>query len=110
MPTMAMVAALSAAHLGAILFPVALRRLYIVRDDDRAGDGAMNGLIGRTQVAGIEAIVLSPQCGDFNEDLRNFDINALRAALRIQLAPRDVTRFLGTSVRTGIRDEADTPP
>jgi hypothetical protein len=97
-------------HLAAMLFPGTLRRLYIVRDDDRAGDGAMNGLIDRTQPAGIEAIVLSPQCGDFNEDLRNFDINALRAALRIQLAPEDVVRFLSTSVRTGIWDEVGTPP
>jgi hypothetical protein len=70
----------------------------------------MNGLIGRTQVAGIEAIVLSPQCGDFNEDLRNFDVNALRAALRIQLAPGDVVRFLSTRVCTGAGDEAGTPP
>ena len=37
-------------------------------------------------MAEIEAIALSPQLGDFNEDLRNFDINALRAALRIQFA------------------------
>jgi hypothetical protein len=109
-PDMPMVAALSAAHLRAILFPATLRRLYIVRDDDQAGDGAMKGLIDRTQVAGIEAIVLSPQCGDFNEDLRNSDINALRAALRIQLAPEDVVRFLSTSVWTGTGDEAGTPP
>jgi hypothetical protein len=27
--------------------------------------------------------------GDFNEDLRGFGLDALRAALRIQLAPRD---------------------
>lgn len=94
MPSMAMVAALSAAHLAAILFPATLRRLYIVRDDDRAGDGAVAGLFDRAQSAGIEAMVLSPQCGDFNEDLRNFDINALRAALRIQLALEDVGRFL----------------
>ena len=51
-------------------------------------------------------MVLSPQCGDFNEDLRNFDINALRAALRIQLAPEDVARFLSTRVSTGTGDEA----
>ena len=50
------------------------------------------------QSAGIEAMVLSPQCGDFNEDLRNFDINALRAALRFQLTPEDVGRFLSTGV------------
>src|SRR6266481_3961476 len=44
MPTMPMVAALSAAHLAAILFPVTLRRLYVARDDDPAGDGAVAGL------------------------------------------------------------------
>jgi Toprim domain len=109
-PSMAMAAALSAAHLAAILFPAALRRLYVVRDNDSAGDGAVAGLFDRAQSAGIEAMVLSPQCGDFNEDLRNFDINALRAALRIQLAPEDVVRFSGTSVRTGIGDEVGTPP
>lgn len=109
LPGMAMLAALSAAHLAAILFPAALRRLYIVRDDDRAGDGAMKGLIDRTRLAGIEAMVLSPQCGDFNEDLRNFDLNALRAALRVQLVPEDVARFLSTDTRTGTGEEVAVP-
>jgi hypothetical protein len=109
MPTMATVAALSAAHLAAILFPATLRRLYIVRDDDAAGDGAVAGLFDRAQSAGIETMVLSPQCGDFNEDLRNFDINVLCAALRIQLTPEDVARFLSTRVSTGIGYEALTP-
>jgi len=98
LPSMAMIAALSAANLRAILFPAVLRRLYIVRDDDRAGDGAVAGLFDRAHAAGIEPMVLSPQCGDFNEDLRQSDINALRAALRIQLASDDVARFLSTSV------------
>jgi hypothetical protein len=106
---MAMIAALSAAHLRAILFPAVLRRLYIVRDDDPAGDGAVAGLFDRAQSAGIEAIVLSPQCEDLNEDLRHFDINALRAALRIQFAPDDVARLLSTSAWTGAGDEAGTP-
>jgi len=49
MPDMAMVAALSAAHLGAIFFPAALRRLYVVRDNDPAGDGAVQDcLTGRS--------------------------------------------------------------
>jgi len=109
MTGMPMVAALSAAHLAAILFPATLRRLYIVRDNDRAGDGAMKGLIDRTRTAGIEAVALSPQCGDFNEDLRNFDINALRAALRIQLAPGDVVRFLNTSTRAEAGNEGGSP-
>jgi hypothetical protein len=94
MPTMPMVAALSAAHLAAILFPATLRRLYIARDDDPAGDGAMASLIDRATEAGIEAIALSPRLGDFNEDLRTLGIDALRAALRVQIAPEDVARFM----------------
>ena len=94
LPHMPMVAALSAAHLAAILFPATLRRLYIVRDDDPAGDGARDNLIERANAAGIEAIVLSPVLGDFNEDLRTFGIGTLRAAVRQQLAPEDVARFL----------------
>ncbi len=94
MPTIPMVAALSAAHLAAILFPATLRRLYIARDDDPAGDGAMASLIDRANKAGIEAIALSPQLGDFNEDLRTLGIDALRAALRVQIAPEDVARFM----------------
>lgn len=95
-PRMPMAAALSAAHLAAILFPPTLRRLYIVRDDDPAGDGARDSLIERANSAGIEAIVLSPKLGDFNEDLRRIGIVALWANVRGQLAPEDVARFLAT--------------
>jgi hypothetical protein len=94
LPTMPMAAALSAAHLAAVLFPDTLRRLYIARDDDPAGDGAMATLIDRAQEAGIEAITLSPALGDFNEDLRLLGVDALRAALRAQIAPQDVARFM----------------
>jgi ABC-type branched-subunit amino acid transport system substrate-binding protein len=86
--------ALSAAHLAAILFPPILRRLYIVRDNDPAGDSARDTLIERANAAGIEAIVLSPALGDFNEDLRQLGIDALRAGVRVQLAPEDVARFM----------------
>ena len=92
-PHMAMAAALSAAHLAAILFPETLRRLYIVRDNDPAGDSARDSLVERANAAGIEAIVLSPVLEDFNEDLRRLGIDALRANLRVQLAPPDVARF-----------------
>ena len=94
LPGLPMAAALSAAHLSAILFPATLRRLYIARDDDPAGDGARDSLVERAQTAGIEAIVLSPTLGDFNEDLRTLGSGALRAAIRQQLAPEDVARFL----------------
>lgn len=94
LPCMPMVAALSAAHLSAILFPDTLRRLYIARDDDPAGDGAMATLIGRAQEAGIEAIVISPRLGDFNEDLRLLGVDALRGTSRVQIAAQDVARFM----------------
>ena len=41
-----------------------------------------------------EAIPLSPAFGDFNEDLRRLGIDALRAGVRVQLAPEDVARFM----------------
>ncbi len=101
MPTLPMNAALSAAHLSAILFPATLRRLYIVRDDDPAGDGAMESLSARAQAVGIEAVTLSPRCDDFNEDLRRLGVDALRAAVRVQIVPEDVGRFLHPDV--GVR-------
>jgi hypothetical protein len=94
LPTLPMAAALSANHLAALLLPLTLRRLYIARDADPAGDAALTALTGCAEAAGIEAIALSARLGDFNEDLRAFDIEALRAALRIQLAPQDVVRFM----------------
>ena len=81
LPDMPMAAALSAAHLAAILFPATLRRLYIARDKDPAGDGAAESLIERANAAGIEAIALSPRLGDFNEDLRALGVDALRAVV-----------------------------
>ncbi|MDX8492495.1 toprim domain-containing protein [Mesorhizobium sp. VK22B] len=94
LPSMPMIAALSAAHLSAVLFPDTLRRLYIARDNDPAGDGAMTTLVERAKSAGIEAVVLAPQLGDFNEDLRLLGLGALREALRAQIAPQDVARFM----------------
>ena len=38
--------------------------------------------------------MLSPALGDFNEDLRVLGIDALRAAIRVQIVPQDVARFM----------------
>jgi hypothetical protein len=94
LPAMPAAAALSAAHLAALLLPDTLRRLYIVRDDDSAGDGARDSLAERARAVGIEALTLSPLLGDLNEDLRLCGRDALAAAMRVQLAPEDVARFL----------------
>ena len=94
LPRMPMLAALSAAHLAAILFPLSLRRLYVVRDRDPAGDGARDSLVARAASLGIEAISLTPREGDFNDDLRRHGADALRARLKDQLHPEDVRRFM----------------
>ena len=94
LPTMPSMAGLSAAHLSAILFPRTLRRLYVARDNDPAGDRAMSMLVERASGVGIEAIVLTPRLGDFNEDLRRLGRQALGAWLRDQLAAQDIARFM----------------
>jgi hypothetical protein len=94
LPTMPMAAALSANHLAAMLLPLTLRRLYIARDNDPAGEMALTVLTECAKEAGVEALALSPRLEDFNEDLRAFGIDELRAALRVQLAPQDVVRFM----------------
>ncbi len=106
LPAMPMAAALSAAHLAALQLPPTLRRLYIARDADAAGDTAVVALTERAEAAGVEALVLSPQLGDFNEDLQGFGFDALRAAVHIQLVPQDAVRFMR---RRMVRTERSKP-
>lgn len=94
LPAMPMAAALSATHLAALLFPPDLRRLYIARDADPAGDGAVARLTKRAAARGIETLVLSPCLGDFNDDLRAHGVAALRSNLWGQLRPDDCARFM----------------
>ncbi|MDA9443357.1 DNA primase [Bradyrhizobium sp. CCBAU 51745] len=97
LPTLPMAAALSANHLSAMMLPSGLRRLYIARDADAAGDAVQAILTQRAKAVGVEAIALSPRLGDFNEDLHIFGLESLRAALRLQLVPEDALRFLHSS-------------
>ena len=101
LPAMPIAAALSANHLAALILPSTLRRLYIARDADAAGDMALVALTERAEAAGIEALALSPRRGDFNEDLCALGPGALQAALCTQLAPQDVACFMrrGTAGR-----------
>ncbi len=94
LPDMPMAACLSANHLAAMLFPPTLRVLYIARDADTAGDRAVATLTQRSRAAGIEARTLSPLLEDFNDELRTLGVHRLRAALRGQLAPEHVARFI----------------
>jgi len=95
LPDLPMVAALSAAHLAALVLPATLRRLYFACDNDAAGRAAMTALGTRCAAAGIEVLPLLPDTDDFNGDLRHSTRAAMTKALRRQLAPDDVARFLG---------------
>ena len=97
LPGMPMIAANSAAHLAAILFPATLRRLYVLRDRDPAGNRARDRLVERATSAGIEAVVLSPRLEDFNEDLRLHGSEALRTLIRPQLVHEDAGRFMAVA-------------
>lgn len=94
LPNLPMVAALSTAHLGAFDPSPGLCRLYIAVDRDEAGKLAADRLSARAEARGIEAIQLQPTRGDFNDDIREFGADAMRTALRPQLAPEDVTRLI----------------
>jgi hypothetical protein len=94
-PALPIAAGLSAAHLSAILFPSGLRRLYILRDNDAAGDFAEERLRQRCFEAGIEARVLAPLAKDLNADLCREPAETVRARMLAQLAPEDRSRFGG---------------
>lgn len=94
MPTMPMIAGLSANHLAALLLPTSLGRLYIAVDADPAGRSGMERLSRRARELGIEVLTLTPRLGDFNEDLRRLGLSSLMEVLRPQLVPQDAMRFL----------------
>lgn len=94
MPAMPVVAALSAAHLAALVFPPKLRRLYVARDNDEAGRFALERLRARSRADDIDVRAFAPRTEDFNADLLTLGPDRLRAWLAEQLAPDDVQRFL----------------
>ena len=69
-PALAGAAALAAGSLGAFSPPSGVSRLLIARDGDAEGEAAAERLAMRCAEAGIDATVLVPERGDFNDDLR----------------------------------------
>jgi hypothetical protein len=88
-------AALSSGHLGAVLLPERVQRLYIAIDRDPAGQRAAERLSARATEVGIAAQVLEPLLGDFNDDLRMSGKDALRQHLAGQIGPEDQQHLLG---------------
>ena len=92
MPALPLVAALTVNHLAAFRLPNGCERLYIAADADAAGRHGIERLSRRAQ--GILPLVLAPDLGDFNEDLRQLGPDRLIANLRTQLAAEDIPLFL----------------
>jgi hypothetical protein len=99
MPAMPMAAALPCSHLAVFRPPYTLRRLYIAQDKDPAGQQAAQKLARSALCVGIQPVLLTPTLKDFNDDLRQFGADALKVALRGQLCPEDVNRFLAIDAR-----------
>jgi hypothetical protein len=102
LPSLPVIAGLSANHLAALDLPPApgsgpgqaLLRLYVARDNDAAGLQAAHRLHERGIAADIEIRDLVPVYGDFNLDLCRLGPDSMRAHLADQLVPSDRTRFL----------------
>ncbi len=94
MPALPVAAATSANHLAGLTFPSGCRRLYIAADADAAGRHGIEHLSQRAGEAGILALTLRPQLGDFNDDLRHLGPAHLVAWLSGQLIPEDARLFL----------------
>lgn len=93
LPSLPMVAALSASHLASLVLPTGLRQFYVAQDRDNAGTRAATTLIELAGLAGIERIALTPRANDFNDDLRQFGLAEFAAWMRAQLAPEDVAHL-----------------
>jgi hypothetical protein len=98
LPSLPMIAGLSANHLAALDLPPALRRLYVARDNDAAGLRAAERLTERHQ--GIDVREIKPVHADFNLDLCRLGAIDLRARIADQLALSDRERFLSSAVRS----------
>jgi hypothetical protein len=94
MPALPVAAATSANHLAGLILPPGCRRLYIAADADAAGRHGIERLSQRAGEAGIATLVLRPQLGDFNDDLRQLGPDRLAASLGDQLVPEDARHFL----------------
>jgi len=93
LPTLPMIAALSANHLAAIDLPPSLRRLYVALDNDEAGGLAASMLRDRAAGIELEMFELRPMLADFNVDLCQLGAATMLRHLVPQLFPADRVRF-----------------
>ena len=104
LPTLPMIAALSANHLAALDLPPTLQRLYVALDNDQAGRLAASTLRDRAARAELEMFELQPMLADFNVDLCELGAATLLRHLVPQLVPADRVRFAPDAVEGDARE------
>ncbi len=87
LPDASCVAALSAAHLAAYLWPPALRRLIVAADNDDAGRRAACHLADRADRAGVTVRLWVPGTADWNSELLHVGAPELRHRLQARWPP-----------------------
>ncbi len=90
LPDTVAAAALSAGSLGAFAPPAGIRRLVIARAGDPEGDRAAARLLRRCRDLGIQATVIAPEHGDFNDDLVALGRHSLAARIAPFMAASEV--------------------
>jgi len=81
LPEFNLASCLTATHLGLFIPSSGIKRIWIARDNDVAGERAAQTLASKLASSGIECQCLVPKYGDFNEDLLAFGKDALRHTL-----------------------------
>ncbi|MCF4130115.1 toprim domain-containing protein (plasmid) [Methylobacterium sp. SyP6R] len=94
LPAVPHVAALSGAHLAALILPPGLRHLYIARDADPTGESGTATLRRRAEAGGILVTDLDPREDDFNTDPCPIGPRDLALHLAPQLDPNDAVAHL----------------
>ena len=91
MPTMPIIAALSATHLAALIVPSSLQQLYVAIDKDEAGRMALRRLQERLICSGVEIHELVPCTEDFNADLLTLGMERFREWIEEQVRKHAAT-------------------
>lgn len=81
LPELNLACCLTATHLGLFIPPSGIKRIWIARDNDVAGERAAQTLALKLGSSGIECRHLVPRLGDFNEDLLAKGKSGLRNGL-----------------------------
>lgn len=81
LPEFNLASCLTSTHLGLFIPPPGIKRIWIARDNDVAGERAAQTVASKLGSLGIECRCLVPKHGDFNEDLLAFGRNGLHNVL-----------------------------